>query len=95
VRTMTGGALWFHAADFFTGGEVIKDVPGENRVRDSLRRWAKVGDSEVQYQLGFLVLTECDLISGREARRDIVVALRESIRAEQTVAPNDGLAEEP
>ena len=28
---------------------------------------AEVGNCEAQYQLGFLALTECDLISGREA----------------------------
>jgi TPR repeat protein len=32
-----------------------------------LRPLAEPGDSEAQYQLGLLVLTECELISGREA----------------------------
>lgn len=32
-----------------------------------LRPLAEVGNREAQYELGFLALTECDLISGREA----------------------------
>jgi len=32
-----------------------------------LRPLAEAGDREAQYELGFLALTECDLISGREA----------------------------
>jgi uncharacterized protein len=32
-----------------------------------LRPLAEAGDCEAQYQLGYLALTECDLISGREA----------------------------
>jgi uncharacterized protein len=32
-----------------------------------LRPLAQTGNCEAQYQLGFLALTECDLISGREA----------------------------
>ena len=32
-----------------------------------LRPWAEAGNREAQYQLGFLALTEGDLISGREA----------------------------
>ena len=33
----------------------------------TLRPLAKAGNREAQYQLGFLALTECDLISGLEA----------------------------
>jgi TPR repeat protein len=33
----------------------------------TLRPLAEAGNREAQYQLGFLALTECDLISGREA----------------------------
>jgi hypothetical protein len=38
----------------------------ESAVR-SLRPAAEAGNREAQYELGFLALTECDVISGREA----------------------------